>query len=348
MTDTMMETGRAVVDTTGVGGGGRAATATLAGNRSIQRYVDDVIELNDRLSFGRLPEVIDGEPLYLGTGTDDDLITLTVRDHQLPARYRKGILGFRLAQYLRLGWISNDLVHQRALYCEPEGGYSVLDDIHTVTLRRSTGRIVGYIGLVGSLDPEPMPLESPRRSRFPTETAHHVEVVSRFARPGLTSHQVYEIKRFVRIQRDDDGPWRARVPWHLIHGLGCAVVALGDGVRVLLGDSKEHGALRHFRMIGFDPVVTEGTKPSLPCTELMWPSYTQAVNAKPFAALIPDELPGWIAAIGSALLSEAGLASDRALLAALAASRRERPARPVIPGQRQHTDIAGADRRRFA
>lgn len=316
---------------------GITATAVLDGAAPMQRYIRDVIEVNDRLSFARLPEVISGEPLYLGTGTEDDLITLTVRDRQLPSRYRKGILGFRLAQYLRLGWISNDLVYQRALYCEPESGMHVVDDIHTVTMRRSTGRIVGYIGLVGSLDPQPLPLDSPYRSRFPTEVSHHVDVVSRFAGPGLTSHQVFEIKRFVRVQAGEDGPWRARVPWHLIHGLGSAVLGMGGTVRMLLGDSKEHGALRHFRMIGFDPVVIDGTTPSLPCTELMWPSYTQAVNAKPFAALIPNEFPGWIAGMGSALLSETGLASDRALLAALLAHR---PGRRVRPEKEIHDATA--------
>ncbi|MFD0507913.1 hypothetical protein ACFQ0G_44370 [Streptomyces chiangmaiensis] len=234
-----------------------------------------------------------------------------------------GILGFRLAQYLKLGLISDELVYQEALFHEPASKPHTVENLHTVTLDANSGRIVGYIGLVCSLDDKPMPLDSPRRSRFPSESAHHVDLVSRFAAPDVSSHQVYEIKRFVRDVEMERGDQRWRVPWHLILGLGSAVVVAGDEFRLFLGDSKEHGALRHFRLIGFDPVVIENTEPKLPRSELMWPSYTQEVNAKPFVALRPEDLDSYMRVIRTGIAADSGQ-SERELAARLSAQRRAR------------------------
>ncbi|GAA2746420.1 MULTISPECIES: hypothetical protein [Kitasatospora] len=291
------------------------------GGSEIRRFAESIISLHGRLSFGRLPDAIDGEPLFRSTDTGDGLLTLSLRESQIPTRYMKGILGFRLAQYLRLGWISDELVYQEALYHEPSGAPNTVENIHTVTLDEASGRIVGYIGLVCSLDEKPMPLDSPRRSRFPSESAHHVDLVSRFAEPGLTSHHVFEIKRFVRevdMARTDQ---RWRVPWHLI--LGLCGAALADGsVRLVLGDSKEHGALRHFRLIGFDPVVVENTEPRLARSELMWPSYNQQINAKPFVAPLPVRLADYAEVIRSSLEDGGGGRYERGLAARLSAARR--------------------------
>jgi hypothetical protein len=295
----------------------------------VQRFADDVVRLHGQLSFRRLPDAIKGEPLYFSDDIGDGLITMTVCDSQIPARYLKGVLGFRLAQYLRLGLISNELVYQGALFHEPNASSErAVENIHTVTLDAETGRILGYIGLVCSLDPESMPLDSPRRSRFPAESAHHVDIISRFAEPGLGSHQVYEIKRFVCDLSMERGGQRARVPWHLILGLGSGVVNLGDKVRIVLGDSKESGALRHIRLLGMDPVVIDQTTPSLPKSELMWPSYTQKVLAKPFAAPVPDHAPHVLALLRASLRGDVGPTSERGLLAELSTTAaRPRPDR---------------------
>ncbi|MFB6956609.1 hypothetical protein ACFCYB_06090 [Streptomyces sp. NPDC056309] len=299
------------------------ADGTCPFSPEIRRFTDDIVGLHSRLSFGRLPQALDGPPLYLSGDTGDGLLTVTMRESQVPARYMNGILGFRLAQYLKLGLISDELVYQEALFHEPATKPHTVENLHTVTLDAAGGRIVGYIGLVCSLDEKTMPLDSPRRSRFPSESAHHVDLVSRFAAPDVSSHQVYEIKRFVRDVDMDRGEQRWRVPWHLILGLGSAVLAGGDEFRLLLGDSKEHGALRHFRLIGFDPVVIENTEPRLPPTELMWPSYTQEVNAKPFVAPVPDDLDACLRMIRAGLAAGSGR-SERELAARLSARRRAR------------------------
>jgi hypothetical protein len=285
---------------------------------AVSRFTDDIVKLNGRLSFRGLPDAIHGTPLYYVDDMGDGLITMSVRDDQIPIRYMNGILGFRLAQYLRLGLIDNELVYKGAMYHEPRSkALKAVQNLHTITLDGRTGRILGYVGLVCSLDPTPMPLDSPQRSRFPTEVAHHVDVVSRFAAPDLHSHQVYEIKRFVREQQMERGPQRSRVPWHLILGMFKAGVALGQ-VRVVLGDSKENGALRHVRLMGMDPVVIDQTAPSLPRSELMWPSYMQKTLAKPFAARVPEQLGVMTAGFEQMLRQHAAAASERSLLTELA------------------------------
>ena len=72
---------------------------------------------------------------------------------------------------------------------------------------------------------------------------------------------------------------------------------------MIVGDSTESGALRHLRLVGFDLTVVEDTRPSLPRTELMWPSYAKEELAKPWAGRVHD-LTDYLEAI------EAGLRAD--------------------------------------
>jgi hypothetical protein len=209
-------------------------------------------------------------------------------------------MGFRLAQFLQMGWMDPELAYRRALYHEPLIATPGPETIHTLTLT-DTGRIVGYVALVGSSDPVALPLDAPARGLFPAEVAHHVDLLAGFAAPGRDSHQVYEIKRFVRAGSMARGLQRDRVPWHLILALGRSALALNDPIQLVVGDSRENGALRHLRLIGFAPVVVADTRPCLPRTELMWPSYQQPELAKPFSAPVPDKLADYLDSIDAAL-----------------------------------------------
>ncbi|MFC9842693.1 hypothetical protein ACFWFF_38775 [Streptomyces sp. NPDC060223] len=254
------------------------------------RYLADIIRLHSTLDFRSLPDHVVGDPLYVAYDSRDELITLTVEDDQLPLRYLNGIMGFRLVQYLRLGWISPQLVYERAVFREtvrhPEG----VQNVHTVSLCTRTGRIRGYISLGCSQDPVSRPLDAPDRWRFSTEVAHDIDLLTRFAAEGLSTHQVFEIKRFVRDLDLPAGPATERVPWHLLLGLGRVIAASEGRMRVMLGDAKEKVAIRHFRLTGFDLQVDRGTSPWLPETDIMAPIYDQTVNAVPFVAPVHDDL----------------------------------------------------------
>ena len=271
---------------------------------SSERYVADIVGLHARLTYAGLEDAIEGEPLTRVAGYGDGLTTLSVRQSQVPERYMKGILGFRLAQFLLTDLMDRDLAAQRALWHEPIVEAQGPDTVHTITLT-DTGKLVGYLGFVGAPDPEPMPLDSPDRLPFPAEDAHHVELLSQYAQPGLTSHHAWEIKRFIRDRAMPRGLQRDRVPWHLILSLARTAVA-SDEMRLILGDATETGAIRHLTAMGFELAVVEGTEPSLSRDQLMWPSYElpRERRAKPWSALIRDDLCRYADAVEEGLLHD--------------------------------------------
>jgi hypothetical protein len=226
-----------------------------------------------------------------------------VRQSQLPERYLRGVLGFRLAQFLQTGLMDLELAYRRGLSHEPPVEPTGPETIHTITLTE-TGKIVGYLGFVGSPDPEPLPLDSPERGKFPVEVAHHVDVLSDYASAERDTHRAWEIKRFIRDRGMERGMQRDRVPWHLILAVGR--MAMATGIQIVLGDSGERGALRHLRLVGIELEVVEDTMPSLPQTELMWPSYLVGRDklAKPFVGPI-HRIGPYIDAI------EMGLVADK-------------------------------------
>ncbi len=232
-----------------------------------------------------LVKLLEQRALFVVDCTGDGLRTVVVRSQDLDGEAEDLVYRFRLAEFLRIGLMDVGLARREAMQREPLDGSSV----HALTFDAG-GRLLGYLALVGSYDPVPLALDDPGRALFPVEVAHHVDLVSRFATPALDTHGVHEIKRFVRAGGIPPGTLRDRVPWHLILGLGRTVVALRNA-DLLIGDSREGGALRHFRLLGFDPLVLQDTVPSLPRTALMWPSYELETTARPFAGLLPDDVP---------------------------------------------------------
>jgi hypothetical protein len=266
------------------------------------RYAAKLVRLHQAQTYPGLADAVQGEPLCRLDGYGDGLTTVSFHQSQLPEDLLRGVLGFRLAQFLQTGLIDPELVHRRALSHEPIVAASGPETIHTVTLDES-GRIVGYVAMVGSPDPRPLPLNAPGRGRFPAEIAHRVDLLSGLAMPGLTTHHAYEIKRFVRSTSMPRGAQRDRVPWHLIRAVGGVTLARGSKVRIVLGDSGERGALRHLRLVGLDLEVVEGTSPELAPTELMWVSYhlPSERRAKPFVGVVPADAAEFVSSIETSL-----------------------------------------------
>jgi hypothetical protein len=287
-------------------------------------FAEDICRLHDRLEFRGLPDAITGEPLHC-YDTGDGLLTFAVRDGQIPERYLRGILGFRFAQYIRLGWISRELVYRRALYHEPLRPPTGVPDVHVLSLCLSSGKIRGYVGLAGSKDPAALPLDAPERHRYATEVAHDIDMLAPYARPQLTTHRVFEVKRFLRDQNMGALPLAALVPWHIVLGFGRSLLALGGPGRDVLaiGDAKEHIAMRHLRLMGLDLDVIHGTSPRLARDDINWPIYDQEVLAKPFIGQLPATYADDMDLIDSFLTEAKGRAPVRDLVAALVRRRSE-------------------------
>lgn len=282
---------------------------------AVERFSRDIVDLHGRLTFEGLPEAVRGEPVHRHD-SGDGLLTLAFRDSQLPQRYLLGLHGFRLAQYLRLGWVCEVQVHQRALFHEPMRPRHGQEDVHVVCLCLRTGRIQGYAALAGSRDPEPLPLDAPERRLLAVEKDHRVRLLDPCAEPGLTTHHIYEAKRLLRDQAMPRGDLAARVPWHVLLAWGQALWAAGGGGHraLVAGDAKERGSLRHLRLMGFRLDVVEGTAPSLPRTDLLWPIFESAEVAKPFVGRMPDSFPGNLEAIAAFLDGPPGARPVAALI----------------------------------
>jgi hypothetical protein len=280
----------------------------------VNRYVEHIVEMHSRLTYRRLPHEVVGLPAYVSDEFGDGLLTLTFRDSQVPPRYLKGIFGFCLCEYLKHGLMSRDLIYQEALYHEPVPAATAAENLHTVTINVESGQVLGYLGMACSPDPKPRPLDHPRRDRFMVERSHDVDLLAEFAAPGVNTHHVFEAKRFIRAGSVTSEEIKARVPLHLLLGFTSAIVRL-QAIRFIIGEASEEGGLRHFRLLGFEPVVVEGTTPVLPKSELLWPMH-DVIKVKPFTAPVPDHLPENVSIIRSALRNETDVAGVVAELSA--------------------------------
>ena len=257
---------------------------TPSGNPS-DRYAADVVSLNRDLSFRNLVHQ-DAAIFTHFAERGDGLVTLAVPTRHLPHRYLIGLQGFRLAQYLQLGWACSDVAYRQAIFCEPIG-VTHADDEHIITMTPS-GRILGYVSLATNGDGETRDLFDPERASYPVEEAHGINIFDHVAPlPGVRTHEVRELKRFVHSRTLADRTQRLRVTLELLHGLGQAVAATAPAVRTLIGDVEEHVALRHLLMAGLEVQLVEGTAPQLTDHDLLKHAYTERASVKPFVSHLP-------------------------------------------------------------
>lgn len=254
------------------------------------RFAADVLDLQERLSFRRLVRELENSGVPYVAARPDGLVTVAATTEQLPERLLLGIQSFRLEQYLRLGWACREVISSSALFCEPVRHLHG-DDIHVATISADTGRILGYVGAVGSRDPEPVDPRTPGRAPFPVEVAHGVNLFDLVPAPaGVTTHQVRELKRFVHDRTLTDRTTRLRTTLELLSGAGEALLVTDPEVRVFVGDVEEQVALHHLLLAGLDVQLIDGTTPGLPDTDLMHLMYVRRAVVKPFVAEAPDRV----------------------------------------------------------
>lgn len=248
------------------------------------RYARDILALQEGLNFRSLLSTAVDRATYHAP-RPDGMLTLGLRTDQLTDRHLLGLQGFRLAQYLQLGWVCEELIASRGIFCEPTDGLGA-DDLHLVTLS-GTGEILGYLGLVGAHHGQVRPLADPGRARFPVETAHGIDLAELASAAGATrTDQVRELKRFVHRRSMTDRATKLRVTLELLLAAGRMIVHLPE-TRVVVGDVEEHVALRHLMMVGLQIHLVEGTTPQLTAGDYLHPAYTRRLSVKPFVAAVP-------------------------------------------------------------
>lgn len=272
------------------------------------RYAADILALHERLKFHSLLSLPPDACAYQ-VRRPDGLVTLGLRTDQLDHRHLLALQGFRLAQYLKLGWICEDLIAARGMYCEPCHGVRN-DDLHMVTVSPA-GDILGFLGLVGSADPDGVSLHDPGRWQFPVERAHGISLAEHTRGEVVYSHEVRELKRFVHRRSMTDRDLRLRVSLELLLAAAHLFLQL-PSTRYVVGDVEEQVALRHLVMVGLEVRLLEGTSPQLVGRDYLHPAYTMRTGVKPFVAAVPD-----LAGIATrAQQLECALSSPTALAAA--------------------------------
>jgi hypothetical protein len=253
-----------------------------------QRYTRDIRRLQDDLRWGRIYDELAGVSNAYRVRRHG-VVTVAAQTKDIPHRYLLGLAGFRLAQYLRLGYASSDVTFRKALFCEP---ITVLNptDWHALALDEASGEILGYLELAGNGDVIPHPVhEASTRNPFPVEEAHRIDLFQAVAaRHDLTTHTVWEAKRFVHSGNLKRKDLRLRVSLELLLAMGRIVESAYPAVLSVIGDAEADAALRHIVLLGLNVTVVTGTVPQLPEDDLTHPSYITRDVVEPFYAEVPD------------------------------------------------------------
>lgn len=265
--------------------------AVPAGRSRLQeRFVGDVMALHERMDLRGLADSIRPEDLLYLARRPDGLVVLAARHGGIPQRYLLGIYGFRLAQYLRLRFASEDLAFQRALFAEPHPEQAS-NELHVLAMDERTGSILRYVALVGAGESEPADPRDPARTLFPCEEAHQVNLFDHVTfEDEVTTQEIWEVKRLVHRapRHGDTAASRLRVTLELMLGFYTALGAVRPGIKVIVGDGEEGVAIQRTLRSLKEITVLEGTTPSLPTDHLMFPLYTTREVVKAFAARAPQ------------------------------------------------------------
>jgi hypothetical protein len=208
----------------------------------------------------------------------------------LSEQERLGILRYRLAQYLLLGYFDASVVERERMEHEPRDVVTE-DDIHLVAGDERSGQILCYATLRAAAVADATALmRDLDRPVFPVERAFGRAVYQRLTGLGdVPVATVREFGRFVKNQAVD------KLDERLIRsaaevGLALAQVLRGplrDDVRALVGGLEEHVVKRTFDVLQFPVVTVHGAVPYVPESSYTWPLYVRR-HAFPFAVLRAD------------------------------------------------------------
>jgi CRP-like cAMP-binding protein len=215
---------------------------------------------------------------------------LVLPTRALSTQERLGILRYRLAQYLLLGFFDSSVVEREGMEHEPPTVVTE-DDIHLVAGDERSGQILCYATLRAVVVADAARLmRDVERPLFPVERAFGRAVYQRLTDLGdLPVATVREFGRFVKNQAVD------KLDERLIRaaaevGLALAQVLCGrlrHEVRALVGGLEEHVVKRTFDVLQFPAVTVHGAVPIVSESSYTWPLYVRR-QAFPFAVLCTD------------------------------------------------------------
>jgi hypothetical protein len=201
-----------------------------------------------------------------------------------------GLLRFRLAQYLQIGFVDREVVCAEHLSAEPPEAVAP-GDVHLIAGDSVTGEILCYAVIE---QPPPAPagcrMRSQDRVLFPVEKVHGAGVYDRLpVLPDLPVARIREMGRFVRSQRPQAGrDLLARAVVEVCVAMFRLMAGpLRMGVDAVIGDLEEHVAKQNLDFMHVPSVVIHGTVPFLAAASYLSPRYALH-TVYPFACLTSD------------------------------------------------------------
>lgn len=201
-----------------------------------------------------------------------------------------GLLQFRLAQYLDIGFIDRHLAWRQAMRTEPAAVLAP-GDIHLIAGIPATGEVLCYAVLEQPPQaPTGCRLRSSDRALYPVERVHGAGLYQRLPiLPDLPVAKVRELGRFVKSRQ----PAASRdLVTRAVVELGVAVFRLVAGplrlsLDAVIGDLEENVAKQNLDFFHVPSVVIHGTVPYQPHASYLYPRY-QLHTVHPFACLASD------------------------------------------------------------
>jgi hypothetical protein len=201
-----------------------------------------------------------------------------------------GLLRFRLAQYLDIGFVDRQVACAREMRSEPPSAVAS-GDVHVIAGVPGTGEILCYAVVEQPpLAPPGCRVRSAGRGLFPVEQVHGIGLYNRLPiLPDLPVAKVREMGRFARNQRPVVG--RDLVARAVVETC-VAIFRLMAGpmrmdVDAVIGDLEESVAKHNLDFLHVPSVVIHGTVPCPDGASHLYPRY-QLHTVYPFACLTSD------------------------------------------------------------
>lgn len=254
-------------------------TATHPGGTNAP-YRERVLREAAAITLPDLDHHVDGEPLFR-SASPEGLLTLTVRGDQLPAAYLDDVYRFRLAQYLKRGWLNEEVAAAADLGAEPYDGHALRDQ-HTLVVEEETGRLRGYGTLAHTRSPVGTLLGDAAHLPFVVERDYGLRLADELG-AATPSHHVWEGKRLVRDYAMGRSQAAVSVPWWVYRGWaeGCLRALAEDGAAIV-GDGKPGGAVLQLSLLGFHTRMLDVPANPADPTDLFAPMWDQQQRSYPF------------------------------------------------------------------
>jgi hypothetical protein len=255
-----------------------------------EAFVSEILEEARAL---RLPQLFSARNDVLYETTRNGVAVVAVRTATLSDEELDGLLLYRLAHYLKVGFVNVPLVVERRWRREPMTGVTS-EDVHIVAGDAETGEVLCYAALQAVNDAGTgATMKGTDRPLLRVEHEHGRGVFNRLSRlSDVPIRRVLESGRFVKNQfAPTFDPRALRAPVEVCAAIFRVLIGpLHSDVDAVVGDFEEDVAGRSLAYFHIPLVTIDGTLPYLSQEDYLFPRYDKS-STYPFAFWVSDLFP---------------------------------------------------------